>query len=80
MTVEIEEKVVKDLISFKLQHIQKNIDLILEKWKEDTTDEFIKKARTGELENAEMDAISIRQMLADYKRLRKLLDSINSDL
>jgi hypothetical protein len=80
MTVEIEEKVVKDLISFKLQHIQKNIDLILEKWKEDTTDEFIKKARNGELENAEMDAISVRQMLADYKRLRKLLDSINSDL
>ncbi len=80
MTVEIEEKVVKDLISFKLQHIQKNIDLILEKWKEDTTDEFIKKGRTGELENAEMDAISVRQMLADYKRLRKLLDSINSDL
>jgi 6-phosphogluconate dehydrogenase len=79
MSVSLEKETAKELISFKLHHIQEEIQKILKKWNEDNTDDFISKAKKGILENAEMDAISIRQLVADYKRLKKLLESINSD-
>ena len=79
MSVSIEKETAKELITFKLQHIQEEIQSILNKWEEDNTDDFISKAKSGTLENAEMDAISVRQLVADYKRLKDLLESIKSD-
>ncbi|TFF88959.1 MAG: hypothetical protein EU550_00190 [Promethearchaeota archaeon] len=79
MSVSIEKEIAKDLITFKLQHLQEEIQSILNKWEEDNTDDFISKAKSGTLENAEMDAISVRQILADYKRLKDLLESIKSN-
>ena len=57
MDVSIERETVKELITFKLQHIQDLIRSILDKWSEDNSDDFISKAKSGELENAEMDAM-----------------------
>ena len=57
MSVSIEKETAKELITFKLQHIQEEIQSILNKWEEDNTDDFISKAKSGVLENAEMDAI-----------------------
>lgn len=79
MDVKLEQDVARELISFKLKHVQKTIRSILDKWKEENTDDFISKAKEGILEDAEMDAISIRQLVADYNRLKALLDSIGSD-
>jgi len=79
MSVSIEKETAKELISFKLHHIQEEIQNILNRWDEDNTDDFISKAKKGILENAEMDAISIRQLLADYERLKDLLESIKSE-
>lgn len=67
------------LISFKFYHIQEEIQNILNKWGEDNTDDFILKAKKGIFENVEIDTISIRQLVADYKRLKDLLESIKSD-
>ena len=68
MDVSLERETAKELISFKLNHIQESIHSILDKWGEDNTDDFITKAKSGILNNAEMDAISIRQLIIDYKR------------
>ncbi|WP_371804107.1 hypothetical protein [Candidatus Lokiarchaeum ossiferum] len=76
MSVEINQEIAQELITFKLEHLSKIINETLEKWNETNADEFIDKARNGILKNAEMDAISIRQILADYKRLKELLTSI----
>ncbi|TXT59551.1 MAG: hypothetical protein BAJALOKI3v1_1050001 [Promethearchaeota archaeon] len=78
MSVSIEKETAKELITFKLSHIQKEIHSILNKWEENNSDDFISKAKSGALENAEMDAISVRQLVADYKRLKDLLESIKS--
>ena len=79
MDVSIERETAKELISFKLHHIQDLIHSILNKWDQENTDDFISKAKSGLLENAEMDAITMRQLILDYERLKELLDSINSD-
>jgi hypothetical protein len=79
MTVTLEKKTASELIKFKLQHVQETIQSILDKWNEENIDEFVQKARTGELSEAEMDAITIRQLVLDHKRLQELLDSVNSD-
>ena len=57
---------------------KKNQKISEKKWHDGGTVryEFIDKARSGILKNSEMDAISIRQILADYKRLKELLNSI----
>jgi len=79
MSVSIEKETARELITFKLKHIQEEIQAILNKWEEDNTDDFISKAKSDILENAEMDAISVRQLVADYKRLKDLLESIKSE-
>ena len=78
MNVSIEKETVKELINFKLQHIQELIHSILNKWNEDNSDDFISKARSGALENAEMDAITMRQLIADYNRLKEIFDTVIS--
>ena len=78
MDISIERETVKELITFKLQHIHDLIRSILDKWNEDNSDDFIAKARSGAIENAEMDAITMRQLVADYNKLRELYDSVIS--
>lgn len=75
----MERETAKELISFKLQYLQETMRSILEKWGEENYEDFVSKARQGILENAEMDAISIRQLVADLERLQALLDSIRLD-
>ena len=79
MSVKIERKTLQELIVFKLQHIQNLMRSILEKWKEENSEDFILKAKNGELKDAEMDAITMRQLLADYDRLKNIYDSIASE-
>ena len=78
MNVSIERETLKELITFKLQHLQDLISSILDKWGEDNSDDFISKAKSGDLENAEMDAITMRQLVADYNKLKKLFHSVSS--
>lgn len=78
MNVSIERETLKELITFKLQHLQDLISSILDKWGEDNSDDFISKAKSGDLENAEMDAITMRQLIVDYNKLQKLFHSVSS--
>ena len=79
MTITLENEVVEDLIKFKLQHIQETIRSILNKWNENNIEDFIQKARAGELTDAEMDAITIRQLAKDVEKLTTLLKSVRQE-
>ncbi|TFF84945.1 hypothetical protein EU523_00840 [Candidatus Heimdallarchaeota archaeon] len=79
MTIKLEREKAKELITFKLQHIHETIRSILEKWGIDNTDDFLAMAKSGELENAEMDAITVRQLVADHQQLKILLESVKNE-
>ena len=71
--VTMDKAVAEELITSKMQLIQEYTDEMLHRWNEPSTKSFLDKARTGELANAEEDAVELRQFLLDYKRYQKLL-------
>ncbi len=76
MTVKIDSNLAEELVRFKLNCIQNTLKTILEKWHESNTDDFARKARTGELSDAEPDAIVVSQLVTDLERLDKVLKRI----
>ena len=76
MKVELDKDVAEDLISYKLRSIQKQITNILKRWNESDSSAFLVKAKNGTYSEAEMDAIELRQLLFDEKKLIKLYNSI----
>ncbi|MHA1854684.1 MAG: hypothetical protein ACTSYY_01470 [Promethearchaeota archaeon] len=79
--ISIEKEILENLVSFKLKRIQTIIQEILDRWKENSTTLFIEKARNGKYENAENaenDAIELRQLLLEEKKLNELLKKYNT--
>ncbi len=76
MTIPLENEIAEDLIKFKLNSIQNTLAKILSDWNQDNAEDFLEKARSGELPEAEMDAITVRQLLKDIDKLETLLRSI----
>lgn len=79
MTITLENDVAEDLIKFKLLHLQETITSILSNWNEENVEDFINKAKSGELLNAEMDAITIKQLIVDVDKLAVLLKSVRKE-
>lgn len=77
--ISIEKEILENLVSFKLKRIQTIIQEILDRWKENSTTLFIEKARNGTYENAENDAIELRQLLLEEKKLNELLKKYNTE-
>ena len=63
--VKLDKSLAEDLITSKMRLLQQYINEILNRWNETSSKEFLKKAKTGVHENAEDDAIELRQILAD---------------
>ncbi|MFX1294052.1 MAG: hypothetical protein ACFFD2_04235 [Promethearchaeota archaeon] len=76
MTITLENKIAEDLIKFKLQSVQNTLSKILTNWNQDNTKDFIEKTRSGKLPEAEMDAITVRQLIIDLEKLKSLIKSI----
>lgn len=72
----LEKYVAEELITYKLRNVKNLIEGILKRWNEDSADVFLKKARDGTYEEAENDAIDLKQLLLDEKKLLKLLNEI----
>ncbi len=75
-TVKLEKSEVEDLINYKLRNLHKEIQKILDKWNETSIDQFIDKARNGTFEEAENDAIDIRQLVLEQKKLQELQEKL----
>ncbi|MHA1377046.1 MAG: hypothetical protein ACTSRG_01570 [Candidatus Helarchaeota archaeon] len=78
MKVTLEKEIVEDLISYKKIHIEKLIEKILERWNENSIDQFLERAKKGIFSEAENDAIEIRQLLIEEEKLRILLENLKS--
>lgn len=73
MTIKLENKIAEDLIKFKLQWVKETLNKILKNRDQKNAEDFIEKARSGLLVDAEMDAITVRQLLSDLDELESLL-------
>ena len=74
--VKLDKSLAEDLITSKMRLLQQYINEILNRWNETSSKEFLEKAKTEVFENAEDDAIELRQMLADYTKLQDILNKL----
>jgi hypothetical protein len=73
MNVSMKKEVAEELVTFKLRQIQTLIEEILERWKEKVIEEFLEKAKDGTLQEAENDAIELKQLVFEEEKLQNLL-------
>ena len=66
------------LIQFKLIVLRTEIEGILERWKEELAQTFLKKARDGTYLEAENDAIDLRQLLKEELEMQSLLQEVGA--
>jgi len=74
--VKLDKSLAEDLITSKMRLLQQFINEILDRWNEASSKDFLEKARKGVYENAEDDAIELRQILADYTKLQEILNKL----
>ena len=77
--VSVDKELLMNLLDYKLNHLKEEIDRILNKWNYTSSTDFLKHAKDGTLSEAEMDAITMTQLSADYNKLREVLDSVTSE-
>ena len=75
-TVKLEKSEVEELINYKLRNLHKEIQNILDRWNETSIDKFVEKAHDGTYEEAENDAIDIRQLVLEQKKLQELHEKL----
>jgi len=75
-TVSLDRSDAEDLIQYKLRNIQREISRILEKWSETSIDSFLENSKTGKLDESENDAIDLKQLIQEQKKLQRLLKSL----
>lgn len=72
-TVTLKYEIAKDLIDTKQSLIIIEINKILKKWNEESIESLINHVKSGELEEAEHDAILIGNYADELKELKGLL-------
>jgi len=75
-TVSLKKSDAIDLITYKLRNLQREISKILEKWSETFIESFLEKSKSGELDKSENDAIDLKQLVHEQKKLQKLLEKL----
>lgn len=76
MDIGLKKEVAEELITYKLRRIQILIEEILSRWNETSAQQFLQKAKDGRHENAESDAITLKQLLLEEEKLQTLLSDI----
>jgi len=70
--VNVEKKLLQELLDFKIRSLTEDIDSVLTRWKYNNASHFLEDAKNGTLKNAEMDAILLKQMVADRDKLHNI--------
>lgn len=70
--ISMEKALAEDLFNSKLFLIRQEINKILKKWKFDSAEKLIQLTREGELEEAEVDAISLTNLLKNLEKYEQL--------
>jgi hypothetical protein len=74
-TVKLDRVFAEDLVNTKLRLIREQIDKILSTWGYTSSDQFIADARKGVIEEAEMDAIGLTNLIDRREELFKIKHS-----
>ena len=69
--VSVDKDLLINLLDFKLIRLKDEIDRILNRWDYTSSNEFLKHAKDGTLEEAEMDAIELTNLIDERERLLK---------
>lgn len=77
-TVELPRDDAVKLLTDKLRDLDNRIENILQRWNQPSTEIFLERARTGALDNAEMDAITLTNLLVERNHFDDFLTSIKS--
>ena len=64
------------LITDKLREIDNRIQKILQLWNQPSTEVFLERTRTGDLEDAEIDAITLTNLIEERDRISHLYDQL----
>lgn len=75
-TVSLDKSDAEDLITYKLRNIQREISKILDKWSETSIESFLEKSQIGKIEESENDAIDLKQLVHEQKKLQLLLEKL----
>lgn len=77
-TIPIKKEVLEELLDYKLKFLQKEIEKILTKWDYTNPELFLQHARDGTIEEAEPDAITLRQLLKEREDAYQFKSDWNS--
>ncbi len=72
-SVSIDRVIAEDLINSKISHIRQEINQILIKWDASLAEMMIELTRNGELAEAEVDAISMTNLLENLAKYEQLV-------
>ncbi|MBN1801710.1 MAG: hypothetical protein JW891_09410 [Candidatus Lokiarchaeota archaeon] len=64
-TIPVEKEKLAELLDYKLKFLHGKINKILTKWNYTNPELFLAHARDGTIEEAELDAITLRQLLKE---------------
>jgi len=78
-TVSLDRDLAVDLFKLKLRDIKTDIQVIIEKWEYKDPHKLITDTRTGKLAEAELDAISLTNLLEKKNKMETLLLSIREE-
>ena len=71
-TIPVKKELLEELVDLKLKYLQDEMEKILDKWNYEIPDKFLKDAKNGTIEEAEMDAITLRHLLDQREELFNL--------
>jgi len=73
--VSVDKVLAEELVDLKLQQLAQEITNIIAKWNYSSVDNFLKDAEEGTLPEAEMDAITLTNLLDQREELVRLKSS-----
>lgn len=77
--IRVKRETLEELIDYKLRFLNREIDKILTKWDYTNPELFLQHARDGTIEEAEPDAITLRQLLKERDETYQMKQDWNSN-
>jgi hypothetical protein len=77
--IPVEKELLEELLDYKLKFLNKEIDKILTKWSYTNPNLFLQHAKDGTIEEAELDAITLKQLLKERKDAYQFKSDWNSN-
>ncbi len=78
-TIPVDKEILEELLDYKLKFLHIEIDKILTKWSYTNPALFLQHARDGTIEEAELEMITLRQLLKEREEVYQFKSNWNSN-